>query len=341
MARVAVVTGASAGVGRAVARALGRRGAAVGLIARGRDGLAAARAEVDASGGRGLELPCDVADSRAVEIAASEAERRLGPIDLWINAAMATVYAPVWEMTADEFRRVVEVTLLGTVNGTMAALRRMRPRDDGTIVQVGSSLAYRGIPLQSAYCAAKHGVRGFTDSLRCELIRARSAIRLTMVQLPAVNTPQFDWARNRMAHRPRPAGKVFQPETIAAAILRAADEAPRELWVDSSSASLILADMAVPEYFDRMLARVAWDGELDDQPENPSRPDNLFAPVNGDHGAHGRFDAEAHPHAPAFSAATVRGTAAAAGVALMAAAIGLGVLARPGARLERRKATWK
>jgi NAD(P)-dependent dehydrogenase (short-subunit alcohol dehydrogenase family) len=333
--RTVMVTGASAGVGRAVAEALGRHACRVGLIARGLDGLEGARRAIEAAGGAALPLPCDVADAAAVEEAAGEAERRLGPIDVWINVAMCTVYAPVWMMSAEEFRRVTEVTFLGYVHGTLAALRRMRPRDHGTIVQVGSSLAYRGIPLQSAYCAAKAAVRGFTDSLRCELIHADSAIRLTMVQLPAVNTPQFDWARNHMRRRPKPVPPVFQPETVAEAIIAAAERAPRELWVDTSTVKVILGSMAVPGALDRLLASEGWSGELSAEPEPPFRPDNLFAPLPGDHGAHGRFGDQAATHAPRFSAGLVRGAAAVAGVAAMAAALSLGMAGRrrqPGLR---------
>jgi short-subunit dehydrogenase len=239
-APVAVVTGASAGVGRALARALAQRGFRLGLLARGHDGLAGARRDVEALGAEAIVCPVDVADASAVEAAADSVVERWGRIDLWINNAMATVFSPIEHMTADEFRRVTEVTYLGQVHGTLAALKHMRPRDRGTIVQVGSALSYRAIPLQSAYCAAKFAVRGFTDSLRSELIHAKSRIRLTMVQLPAVNTPQFDWARNRLPRRLRPVAPIFQPEAVAARILQAARDAPREMWVGLPSVRAIV-----------------------------------------------------------------------------------------------------
>ena len=266
-----------------------------------------------------------VLDAEAVENAAAALEGRFGPIDTWINCAMATVYSRVADMTAEEFRRVTEVTYLGYVHGTMAALRRMLRRDRGTIVQVGSSLAYRSIPLQSAYCGAKFAIRGFTDALRCELIHDRSRVRLTMVQIPAVNTPQFDWARNRMGRRPQPVPPIHQPEPVAEAVVRAAETAPRELWVDPSSIKVIAGAMLVPTTLDRLLAARAWEGELTDEPDPPGRSDNLFAPVAGAWGAHGRFDSRAEQGAPAFSEGLVRGAAAAVGVAaLAAAAVGLG-----------------
>src|SRR5579872_323908 len=216
-AEVVVVTGASAGVGRATVRAFARRGAHIGLLARGRAGLEGARREVEALGGRALVLPIDVSDAEAVEAAAEAVESKFGPIDIWVNDAMCSVFSPVREMTAEEFRRVTEVTYLGFVYGTLAALRRMLPRDRGIIVQVGSALAYRGIPLQSAYCAAKHAIQGFTESLRCELIHDGSGVRVTMVQMPALNTPQFDWVKSRLPRRPQPVPPIFQPEVAAEA----------------------------------------------------------------------------------------------------------------------------
>src|SRR5438270_5445830 len=225
--RVAVVTGASAGVGRATARAFGRAGDAVGLIARGRDGLEAARSEIEAAGGRALVLPVDVADAEAVEGAAERAEQSLGPIDVWVNNAMCSIFAPLREVSAAEFRRATEVTYLGTVHGTMAALKRMLARDRGTIVQVGSALAYRGIPLQSPYCGAKHAIQGFTESLRCELMHEGSAVKVTMVQLPALNTPQFEQVRTRLPRRPQPVPPIYQPEVAADAILDATENPER------------------------------------------------------------------------------------------------------------------
>lgn len=289
--RIVVITGASAGLGRAIAAEFGRRGWKVGLIARDRDRLEDTCREIAALGGHGLALPADVADFAAVEAAAEEAERLLGPIDVWVNSAMATVFARFIDVTAEEFRRVTEVTYLGFVHGTMAALRRMRPRDRGTIVQVGSALAYRSIPLQSAYCGAKHAIQGFTDSLRSELIRERSRIRLSMVHCPGMNTPQFDWSRNKMGYQAQPVPPIYQPEAAARAVWRAAERAPRELWVAKSTVEAILGNMVAPAWMDRMMARIAYDGQHTDAPLDPARPDNLFAPVPGPYGAHGRFSA--------------------------------------------------
>lgn len=295
MARVVVVTGASAGVGRAAARAFAARGCAVGLLARGRDGLAGAAAEIERAGGRALALPTDVADAEAVEQAAAAVDREFGPIDVWVNCATATIFAPLDAVTPDEFRRAIEVTFLGYVWGTMAALCRMRRRDRGTIVQVGSALAYRAIPLQSAYCAAKFAIRGFTDSLRSELIHDGSAVHLTMVQLPAVNTPQFDWSRSRMPRRARPVPPVFQPEVAAEAIVFAADAGRREVWVGASTMKAILANKLAPGLLDRYLASGGYEGQMDPEPMPAGAPDNLFQPLPGDRGAHGRFDREARP----------------------------------------------
>ncbi|MCR6631985.1 MAG: SDR family oxidoreductase [Magnetospirillum sp.] len=318
-----MVTGASAGVGRAVARAFGRRRCRLGLIAREPARLARTAEEIRALGGDALTLPLDVADARAVEDAASELERRFGPVDAWINSAMATVYAPVHQLTAEEIARVTAVTYLGTVHGTLAALKRMRPRNFGRIVQVGSALAYRAIPLQSAYCGAKFAVRGFTDPLRTELIHdGIRGVRLTMVQLPAVNTPQFDWARSRLPRRPRPVPPIFQPEPVAEAIVRATTNGPRELWVGWPTVKAILGDMAAPALTDRRAAG-AWEGEQDEEAE-PRMADNLFAPVAGPWAAHGRFDRRARTRVPAVSGATVR-TMAAAGLAGLA--LGLGAAA--------------
>lgn len=290
MSQVVVVTGASAGVGRAVARAFGAQGAAVGLLARGRDGLEAAAAEIEALGGRALVLPTDVADAEAVEAAAIAVEERFGPIDVWVNCAMATVFAPVHRVTPEEFKRATEVTYLGYVHGTLAALKRMRPRDHGVIVQVGSALAYRAIPLQSAYCAAKFAIRGFTDSLRSELLHDGSSVHVTMVQMPALNTPQFDWSRNKMPYRPQPVPPIFQPEVAAEAILFAAEARRREVWVGWSAIRAILANKVAPGLLDRFLAHQGYTGQLTDEPVSPQHRDNLFEPVPGDHGAHGRFD---------------------------------------------------
>src|ERR671937_2631927 len=243
---VVVITGASAGVGRATAREFARRGARVGLIARGRDGLEGARREVERLGGRALVLPLDVADHEAVERAAEAVETELGPIDVWVNNAMLSVFSPVKEMRPEEYRRVTDVTYLGYVYGTLAALRRMLPRDRGVIIQVGSALAYRGIPLQSAYCGAKHAIQGFMDSLRCELLHDGSNVKITMVQLPALNTPQFAWVKSRLPRRPQPVPPIYQPEVAASAIVRAAEHADREVWVGGSTAVAIAGNRIAP-----------------------------------------------------------------------------------------------
>ncbi|WP_349568481.1 SDR family oxidoreductase [Azotobacter salinestris] len=318
-----VICGASAGVGRATAQAFARAGYQVALIARGERGLADTQAELQATGARVLAIAADVADADAIEQAAARVEAELGPIEVWVNSAMATVFGPVSRLSAAEIRRVTEVTYLGFVHGTLAALRHMRPRDRGTIVQVGSALAYRAIPLQSAYCAAKFAIRGFTDALRCELIHDGSRIRLSMVQLPAHNTPQFDWARNKMDKRPQPVPPIHQPEVAARAILRAADEAPRELWLGRATLQAILGTMLMPGLLDRMLARKAYEGQLTPEDEDPSRADNLFQPVEGLHRTAGRFADRARDEALAVSAAQVRAmlAAAVAAVALIVIAL--------------------
>jgi NAD(P)-dependent dehydrogenase (short-subunit alcohol dehydrogenase family) len=289
-AEVVVVTGASAGVGRATALEFARRGASLGLLARGERGLADARAEVESLGGRAVAVPTDVADPGQVERAARAVEEALGPIDVWVNNAMVTVLAPVHETTPDEFRRVTEVTYLGTVHGTMAALARMRPRDRGTIVQVGSALAYRGIPLQAAYCGAKHAIRGFTDSLRTELLHDGSPIHLTMVQLPALNTPQFSWCRTRLPNHPQPVPPVFQPEVAARAVHFAARHRRREVWVGAPTLKAILGNRLAPWLADRVLARMGYDAQQAAEPLAPDRPDNLFAPAANGHLTRGVFD---------------------------------------------------
>ncbi|MBX3187112.1 MAG: SDR family oxidoreductase [Labilithrix sp.] len=291
--RVVVVTGASAGVGRAVVRAFARRGANIALIARGIDGLEGARAEVEAMRGRALVLPLDVADADAVEEAADRVERELGPIDVWVNDAMVSVFAPVGETTPAEFKRVTEVTYLGYVHGTLAALKRMRSRDRGTIIQVGSALAYRAIPLQAAYCAAKHAVKGFTEALRTELRHDGSRVRVTQVHLPAVNTPQFSWSRAKLPRAPRPVPPVFQPEIAADAVLFAAAHDRREVWVAWPTTKAIAGERIAPSVADRWLAKHGYEAQQTREPLPAGRPDNLYAPVRGDHGAHGRFDAPA------------------------------------------------
>jgi len=292
---VVVVTGASAGVGRATARAFARRGARVGLIARDPEALQATCKDVDALGGKALMCVADVARAAEVENAASMIEDRLGPIDIWVNNAMVTVVSPVAALAADEVHRVTEVTYLGTVYGTLAALRRMCPRNRGAIVQVGSALAYRAIPLQAAYCGAKFAIRGFTDALRSELLHDQSRIHVTMVQMPALNTPQFDWCRTRMPRDPRPVPPVFQPEVAARAIVWAAHHRRRELLVGAPTLRAVWLNKLVPGLLDRYLAHFGYSSQESATKVAPDRRDNLFGPVRGDFGAHGRFDAQSRP----------------------------------------------
>jgi NAD(P)-dependent dehydrogenase (short-subunit alcohol dehydrogenase family) len=297
-AEVVVITGASAGVGRATARKFARHGARIGLLARGLEGLAAARSEVEKLGGKALVVPVDVANADQIEAAAAQIESEFGPIDIWINNAMTSVFSPIREMTPEEFRRVTEVTYLGYVYCTLAALKRMLPRDRGMIVQVGSALAYRGIPLQSAYCAAKHAVQGFCDSLRCELLHDKSGVCLTMVQLPALNTPQFGWVKSRLPRKAQPVPPIFQPEVAAEAIYFAAHNPRREFYVGAPSVAVITTNHFVPGVLDHYLARSGYDSQQYDGAEEPNRPDNLWQPVSGDHGAHGAFDARARSWSP-------------------------------------------
>ncbi|HEY2736252.1 MAG TPA: SDR family oxidoreductase [Polyangiales bacterium] len=288
--KVVVVTGAAAGVGRAAVRAFAKKGADLALIARGREGLEAAAAEVRAFGGRALVLPLDVADANALERAADRIEAELGPIQVWVNVAMVLVFGRFLDVTAEEFRRVTEVSYLGYVHGTQTALRRMIPRDHGTIVQIGSALAYRSIPLQSAYCAAKHAIHGLCESIRVELRHDGSHVHLTEVQLPAVNTPQFSWSRAKLKNHPQPVPPIFQPELVADAIVFAAEHRRREIWLAWPAVEAILSDKLAPRIGDRYLAATAFSGQQTDQPLSPDRPDNLFQPVPGDFGAHGIFD---------------------------------------------------
>ncbi|MEO8748398.1 MAG: SDR family oxidoreductase [Rhodanobacter sp.] len=287
---VVVITGSSAGVGRATAHRFARDGARVALLARGSRALDGAVAELLAMGCEVLAIPVDVADADQVEAAAERVEQELGPIDIWINAAMATIFAPVSEISAREFRRATEVTYLGTVHGTMSALKRMRARNRGKIVQVGSALAYRAIPLQSAYCGAKFAIRGFTDALRVELMHDKSNVGITMVQLSAFNTPQFQWGRTRLPRRPQPVPPIFQPEVAARGIHYAAHHHRRELWVGFPAVKAILGNGLVPWLADRILAKEGYSGQMDDEPVPADRPDNLFEPVDHDFGTHGRFD---------------------------------------------------
>lgn len=337
-APVVVITGGSAGIGRAAAELFAREGWDVAVLARGEDRLDDVKNAVEAEGRRAMVLPCDVADADAVFEAADRIEREFGAVDCWVNDAMATEFAAVVDMTPMEFKRVVEVTLLGQVHGTMAALKHMRRRDRGTIVHVGSALAYRAIPLQSAYCAAKHGLRGFVDSLRSELLHENSQVRLSVVHLPGVNTPQFDWARHRMDREPRPVPPVYQPEAAARAILKAAREAPRELWVGRSTLKIILGNMVAPRWLDRKLATETVSGQKGDIPAR-DRPDNLFDTAPGPFAAHGRFEDETRDSA--WTIDPDRGRQA-LGIALGVAAVGvLGLLAgrnaRPMQRPRRRR----
>jgi NAD(P)-dependent dehydrogenase (short-subunit alcohol dehydrogenase family) len=290
--KVVVITGASAGVGRATVREFAKHGASIGLIARGIDGLEGARREVTKAGGKAIVLPVDVADPQQVEAAAEEVERKLGPIDIWVNNAMASVFSPIKQMTAEEFKRVTEVTYLGYVYGTLAALKRMLPRDRGTIVHVGSALAYRSIPLQSAYCASKHAVLGFFASLRTELLHDGSNVRTTMVQMPALNTPQFGWVKSRLPRKAQPVPPIYQPEVAARAIYYAAHHPERrEYYAAWSAVKAIFGNKLVPSYADRYLAQIGYDVQQHGSAEDPDRPNNLWLPVKGDHGAHGDFDA--------------------------------------------------
>lgn len=299
--RVVVVTGASAGVGRATAKAFATKGASLVLLARDESRLESAREEVRAAGGDAVTVATDVADPGGVEMAAQAAEEALGPIDVWVNNAMTAVFAPVSETSAEEFRRVTEVTYLGTVYGTLAALRRMRPRDRGSIVQVGSALAYRAIPLQASYCAAKHAIEGFTESLRTELRHEGSNVRLSMVQLPALNTPQFDWVRARLPRQPQPVPPIFEPELAAEAIVWAAARGKREVWVGGPVVKTLLADKLVPSLADRYLARTGYEAQQTEDELEGEREGNLFEPVRGDYSARGRFSERAKRRSWQFS----------------------------------------
>lgn len=288
--KVVVVTGASAGVGRAVVAEFARQGAHIGLIARGRERLEATKREVEELGGKALVLQTDVADARQVEAAAERVEQELGPIDIWVNDAMTTIFAPFLDITPEEFKRATEVTYLGQVYGTMSALKRMHARNRGSIVQVGSALAYRSIPLQSPYCGAKHAIAGFTDSIRSELIHDRSKVHITAVMLPAMNTPQFSWCRTRLPRHPQPVPPIFQPEVAARAIVWAASHKRREVYVGWPTVKAIYGNELAPAYADRYLAKFAYSGQQTSEPVSSDRPDNLFEPVHGEYSAHGIFD---------------------------------------------------
>jgi NAD(P)-dependent dehydrogenase (short-subunit alcohol dehydrogenase family) len=322
---IAVVTGASAGIGRAIAREFADHGWDVAVLARDQARLETAAEEIRGRGARALPIVTDVADFAAVEAAAIRVERELGPIDVWVNNAMATVFAPFSRITAEEFRRGTEVTYLGQVHGTMAALAQMRPRNRGTIVNVGSALAYRAIPLQSVYCGAKYAVRGFTDALRAELLHERCAVKLVMVHLPAVNTPQFDWALNKTGRRPQPMPPIYQPELPARAIFFAATHPHRrEIWVGMSTVMTIVANKLAPGLLDRYLARNGYSGQLTDEDLPDHAPSNLFETTPGAYGAHGRFDGKAHDRSWEMLASRHRGATLAglAGLAALAAFLG-------------------
>lgn len=319
---IVVVTGASAGLGRAIVRAFAREGAHIGLLARGRDGLEGARRDVEDLGGKALLIPVDVADAEQIEQAAEAVEREFGLIDIWINNAMVSVFSPVKKMTPEEYKRVTEVTYLGVVYGTLAALKRMLPRDRGVIVQVGSALAYRGIPLQSAYCAAKHAIQGFHDSLRSELIHDKSNVRVTMVQLPAMNTPQFSWVRSRLPRKPQPVPPIYQPEIGAEAVLFAAHNNRREMYVGYPTVEAIVGDKIAPGFADWYLARNGYDAQQTNEPVEPVRRDNLWEPVPGDHGAHGTFGARASASSPQFWLSKNRNWLAMAGAGLVGLVFG-------------------
>src|SRR5437762_11105079 len=323
MKQIVVITGASAGVGRATVRAFARRGADIGLFARGVDGLEAARREVESEGGRALVLPADVANADEIEAAAERVERELGPIDVWINNAMVSVLSPVKQLQPEEIKRVTDVTYLGVVYGTLAALKRMLPRDRGAIVQVGSALAYRGIPLQAAYCGAKHAIQGFTESLRCELLHDQSKVRVTMVQLPAMNTPQFSWVKSRLPREPQPVPPIYQPEIAAEAIIYAAYHKHREMEVGMPTVVAVEGNKVFPGLMDRYLARTNYEAQQTDKRVQPDRRDNLWSPVPGDHGAHGTFDDRASDSSPQLWANMHRRWLALAGGALAGLTIGI------------------
>jgi NADP-dependent 3-hydroxy acid dehydrogenase YdfG len=325
---IVVITGASAGIGRATARRFARRGYDVGLIAREEDRLDATLGEITALGRRAVALPLDVADADAVDAAAERVEGELGPIDVWVNNASTSVVSPVDQLASEEVRRVTDVTYLGTVYGTQAALRRMRLRDSGVIVQVGSGLAYRSVPLQAAYCGAKAAARGFTDGVRCELIHDDSHVRITMVHLPAVNTPQFSWVRSRLPRAMQPLPPVYQPEVAAQAIVWAAEHPRREFVIGWPTLLAVLGQAVAPGVMDRYLARSAWEGQMSEDPARPGMPDNLDDPVQARVGAHGAFDDLASDVSPLLWADMHRGLVAGAAVGAAATVVGVARLLR-------------
>jgi len=323
-----VITGGTVGVGRATARAFARRGARIGILARGREGLDSTLRDIEDQGGEGLAIPTDVAEGDQVEAAAEEIEKTFGPIDIWVNNAMTAVFAPVKETTPEEFRRVTEVTYLGVVNGTVAALKRMLPRNRGVIVQVGSALSERSIPLQASYCGAKHAVRGFTDSLRCELYHDKSNVHVTMVQFPALNTPQFGWVRSKLDRKPQPVPPIFQPEVAADAIVYAAHHNRREIIVGGSTLQAMWGNKFIAGLLDRYLGLTGYDAQQTEEPEDPNRPDGLWSPVPGDHGAHGSFDSRAKSRSIQWELNRNRGRIGLGALALGTAAGVAGVMMR-------------
>jgi NAD(P)-dependent dehydrogenase (short-subunit alcohol dehydrogenase family) len=321
--RVIAVTGASGGIGRATAKAFGARGDTVALLARGEEGLRAACAEVEAAGGRALAVPVDVADPDQVTAAVQRIEDELGPVDVWVNVAFTSVFSPFDQITPAEFKRVTEVSYLGYVYTTMAILPRMKSRGRGTIVQVGSALAYRGIPLQTAYCGSKHAIQGFHESLRCELLHEKSPVHVTMVQMPAVNTPQFSWVLSRLPRRPQPVPPIYEPEVAAQGVVYAADHPQRrEYWVGGTTAMTLLANAVAPGVLDRYLAKTGFSSQQTDEPQPPNAPDNLWEPADRDRdfGTHGRFDAKSTPRSRQLWLSQHHGTLGAAAAAVSAAA---------------------
>jgi short-subunit dehydrogenase len=322
--QVVVVTGSSGGVGRAIAHAFAKRGAHVGLLARGAEALDHVVEEVESFGGQALAVPTDVSDHAQIEAAASAVEERFGPIDVWVNDAMATVFAQFIHLEPEEFKRATEVTYLGTVYGTMVALSRMKPRDHGTIVQVGSALSYRAIPLQAAYCGSKFAIRGFTDSVRVELMHDKSKVHLTMVQLPGVNTTQFNWCRSKMPDHPQPVPPIYQPEIPAEAVYWASQHHRREVWVGASAVLAILGNRVAPSIADRYLAKTGFKGQqMQGKPVSPDRPDNLFEPQPQLAATHGIFDDQAKTRSPQMWMATHRPVVFGAVAGLAAAATGV------------------
>lgn len=324
---VVVITGASGGVGRAAARRFAAEGAKVGLIARGRKGLEGAARDVEAAGGRALVLPIDVSDAGQVEAAAGSVEDAFGPIDVWVNDAMVTIYAEFLDIGPDEFRRATEVTYHGMVWGTQAALRRMVPRDRGSIVQVGSALAFRGIPLQAPYCGAKAACKNFTESIRTELMHHKSSVRISMVHLPGVNTTQFTWGRTKLPKQTMPVPPIYQPEIAADAIYYAAHHKRRQIYVGIPTVMNVLGERVAPWLLDRYLAKTGFGSQMTDQALDPVGHDNLFEPVDEDRGAHGPFDDQAHSVSPQYELTKHR--------ALVLAGVGAAV-AGAGAAVARR-----